>query len=100
VTRSPGSGWLRQLVGIWLVLAAVTAQAHKSSDSYLQIDSTAAGTHVRWDIALRDLDVALDLDTDEDGKLTWGEVKAAWPVDRTGTGAPQRRRVCGADAGL
>ena len=79
MTRSPGSGWLRQLVGIWLVLAAVAAQAHKSSDSYLQIDSTAAGTHVRWDIALRDLDVALDLDTDEDGKLTWGEVKAAWP---------------------
>ena len=34
---------------------------------------------VRWDIALRDLDVALDLDADGDGKLTWGEVRAAWP---------------------
>ncbi len=64
---------------MWLVFAAVTAQAHKSSDSYLQIESTNAGTQVRWDIALRDLDAALDLDTDEDGKLTWGEVKAAWP---------------------
>jgi hypothetical protein len=28
---------------------------------------------------LRDLDVALDLDSDADGKLTWGEVRAAWP---------------------
>jgi len=27
----------------------------------------------------RDLDAALDLDTNEDGRLTWGEVKAAWP---------------------
>ena len=38
-----------------------------------------AGLTVRWDIALRDLDVALDLDSDADGKLTWGEVRAAWP---------------------
>ena len=34
---------------------------------------------MRWDIALRDLDVALDLDSDADGKLTWGEVRTAWP---------------------
>lgn len=55
------------------------AEAHKASDSYLQIDAGTHGTRVRWDIALRDLDAAVDIDTDEDGKLTWGEVKAAWP---------------------
>jgi HupE / UreJ protein len=55
------------------------AHAHKSSDSYLQIDAADNGLTVRWDIALRDLDAALDLDADEDGKLTWGEVKTAWP---------------------
>lgn len=55
------------------------ANAHKSSDSYLQLDATPSRLTVRWDIALRDLDVALDLDTDADGKLSWGEVKAAWP---------------------
>ena len=60
-------------------LAGGAAQAHKSSDSYLQIDATDKGLAVRWDIALRDLDAALDLDADEDGKLTWAEVKAAWP---------------------
>jgi HupE / UreJ protein len=58
---------------------AAAANAHKSSDSYLQIDAADKGLAVRWDIALRDLDAALDLDADEDGKLTWGEVKAAWP---------------------
>ncbi|HEY8707654.1 MAG TPA: HupE/UreJ family protein, partial [Burkholderiaceae bacterium] len=65
----------------WLVLMAIAgvAQAHKSSDSYLQIDATGKDLAVRWDIALRDLDNALDIDTNEDGKLTWGEVKAAWP---------------------
>ena len=29
----------------------------------------------RWDIALRDLDYALALDTDGDTLLTWGEVR-------------------------
>jgi hypothetical protein len=55
------------------------ATAHKSSDSYLQLNAAPNNLTVRWDIALRDLDVALDLDTDADGKLSWGEVKAAWP---------------------
>jgi hypothetical protein len=55
------------------------AAAHKASDSYLQLTAGATRLEVRWDIALRDLDVALDLDSDADGKLTWGEVRAAWP---------------------
>ena len=62
-----------------LLGAALPAHAHKSSDSYLQLDAGPAGTTLRWDIALRDLDAALDLDANEDGKLTWAEVKAAWP---------------------
>ncbi len=55
------------------------AAAHKSSDSYLQIAAAPGQLDVRWDIALRDLDVALDLDSDADGKLTWAEVRGAWP---------------------
>jgi len=69
----------RWLMGLVLATLGAAAQAHKASDSYLQIDAGANGTRVRWDIALRDLDAALDLDTDEDGRLSWGEVKAAWP---------------------
>jgi hypothetical protein len=57
----------------------VPAEAHKASDAYLQVDQGAAGLAVRWDIALRDLDAALDLDADGDGRLTWGEVRGAWP---------------------
>ena len=92
------------------------APAHKSSDSYLQLDARPGALAVRWDIALRDLDVALDLDADGDGKLTWGEVRTAWPrIEAYATArlaiegcalrdrrarprAAQRRRLCGAAA--
>lgn len=77
--RWPTSAGLRALVGLALFLACNIASAHKASDSYLQIVASPGHLDVRWDIALRDLDVALDLDADADGKLTWGEVRAAWP---------------------
>ncbi len=68
---------------IWVCAAllglALPVHAHKSSDAYLQIDAGPTATTVRWDIALRDLDVELALDADDDGRLTWGEVRAAWP---------------------
>ena len=70
---------MRWLACVGLLTLTGLAQAHKASDSYLQVDAGASGTSVRWDIALRDLDAALDIDADDDGKLTWGEVKAAWP---------------------
>lgn len=68
-----------------LLLGAVApAQAHKASDAYLQIDTGERGTTARIDVALRDLDPLLDLDTDADGALTWGEVRGAWPaIERT-----------------
>ena len=69
----------RLLLAFCLLLCGLPSQAHKSSDSYLQLDAKSSGLAVRWDIALRDLDQAIDLDTNEDGKLTWGEVKAGWP---------------------
>ena len=62
-----------------LLLWATPTRAHKSSDAYLQIANGARGLTVRLDVALRDLDVALDLDRNGDGQLTWAEVKAAWP---------------------
>jgi HupE / UreJ protein len=67
------------VLSVLLLLAAAPAEAHKASDAYLQIDAGTDRLTVRWDIALRDLDAALDLDTDQDGKLTWAEVRAAQP---------------------
>ena len=78
-----GCTWVaawRAITCAGLLLCASGAHAHKASDAYVQIDATAQGTTVRLDVALRDLEAALDLDANQDGKLTWGEVKAAWPA--------------------
>jgi HupE / UreJ protein len=56
---------------------ATQAHAHLASDSYLRIDVGETGTvRGQWDIALRDLDVAVGLDLDQDGNITWGELRA------------------------
>ena len=57
----------------------LTAQAHKPSDSYLTLTVSEAGRiGVNWHVALRDLDNELALDANDDGRLTWGEVRARW----------------------
>jgi len=53
-----------------------SACAHLSSDSYLRIDVGDRAITGQWDIALRDLDVAVGIDADGNGDITWGEVKA------------------------
>ena len=67
--------WLLWLLPL-LWLAAGAAQAHKPSDSYLTLAADGAVLTGRWDIALRDLDLALGLDADGDGNITWGEVRS------------------------
>jgi hypothetical protein len=60
-----------------LLLTACTVSAHKPSDSYLVLsaDSTEAQIDGQWDLALRDLDLAVDLDANRDGTITWREVR-------------------------
>ncbi|WP_209721840.1 HupE/UreJ family protein [Duganella sp. 1411] len=52
------------------------AHAHKPSDSYLSLTAQGERLTGQWDIALRDLDFAIGLDQDGDGKLTWDEIRA------------------------
>ncbi len=77
------SAWMhccrRVAASLLLALAGGQATAHKASDAYLQLTGTPQETSLRVDVALRDLDVALDIDADGDGRLTWGEIRAAWP---------------------
>ena len=68
---------MRFLLTLLLALMlAAPASAHLSSDSYLRIDAGEQAITGQWDIALRDLDVAVGLDANGDGDITWGEVKA------------------------
>ena len=61
-----------------LVLTSIgsAALAHKPSDSYLRLEVEGASINGQWDIALRDLDFAIGLDSNQDDAITWGEVKA------------------------
>ena len=55
---------------------ALAAQAHKPSDSYLTLQVADKKIEGQWDIALRDLDVAIGLDRDGNGEITWDEIRA------------------------
>jgi hypothetical protein len=67
----------RLLAAGLLLLALLPASAHKPSDSRLSLGASDAAGHIegRWDIALRDLDEAVGLDADDDGVITWGELR-------------------------
>ncbi len=77
---SPPASWLTRWLRLaWLgCLLAVpcAALAHKASDSYLALKVEGAKIQGQWDIALRDLDFAIGLDTNGDGEITWGELRA------------------------
>jgi HupE / UreJ protein len=57
---------------------AGSAWAHKPSDAHLALAQDGSKVTGRLDIAIRDLDGALQLDNG-DGKITWGELQAAAP---------------------
>ena len=59
-----------------LLMADRPAYAHKPSNSYLILDVDGRQVNGQWDIALRDLDMAIGLDQDGNGGLTWNEVRA------------------------
>lgn len=67
----------------WLVallFIANNAWAHKPSDSYLHIELRPNELAGRWDIAVRDLEHAIGIDANDDGEITWGELKAQQPA--------------------
>ena len=78
-----------------LALGAGVAQAHKGSDAYLDVQEisepgvgVAAGSvapaqrnfRLTLAVAIKDLDLLVPVDANADGKVTWGEVKAATPL--------------------
>ncbi len=80
------------LLAAGLLLAVGPAGAHKGSDAYLDVQQladvaadTSTGAPLLRNyrfvlaVAIKDLDLLLPLDANADGKVTWGEVKAALP---------------------
>lgn len=67
----------RAVLAMSLLAFSPLTLAHKQSDSYLSITQPAQGSElkVQWDIALRDLEHAIGLDSNADGAITWAELK-------------------------
>ncbi len=71
-------GWLAGFALFCGLLPAI-ALAHKESDAYVNLRTDAKNPNQldgQFDIALRDLDFAIGIDSNHDGAITWGEVKA------------------------
>ncbi|MCK0154753.1 HupE/UreJ family protein [Alcanivorax sp. S6407] len=73
---------MKRLIVCLLLVVSELALAHKPSDSYLQLESRDDSTVItgQWDIALRDLNLILPLDTNRDGLIMWGELLGQQPA--------------------
>lgn len=66
----------RMILCAGLLLICLPAFAHKASDSYLHLKVQDNSIQGQWDIALRDLNYAIGLDSNDDGRITWGELRS------------------------
>jgi HupE / UreJ protein len=70
----------RACMGVLMALLACSlalpVQAHKASDAYLRVQEQGQLLALTWEVALRDLQSLLPMDANDDGRITWGEVKA------------------------
>lgn len=65
---------LRVLIA--LVLLAGAARAHETTRSYLALTRAGPAVTAELRVAFRDVEVAVWLDADLDGRITWGETRA------------------------
>lgn len=75
--RARRGGLALLMVALGGSVSAPPAHAHKASDAYLSLDISDGGIIGQWDISLRDLELAVGVDKDGDGAITWAELKAA-----------------------
>lgn len=64
------------LVALLICVAPRSANAHAVTNSYLELSRTEAGVSGRWRIAVADLEGALGLDDDGDGRVSPAELSS------------------------
>jgi hypothetical protein len=63
-------------LGVWLAcVLGWKAHAHSPSTAWLRVDVGESEVRLAYEAALADFDAVLELDSDGDGRLTWGEVQ-------------------------
>ncbi len=67
-------GWIALPCLLWF--GTLNLQAHTASTAWLTLSVSNQTVSGQWEIPLRDLDEVLGLDANDDGQLTWGELRA------------------------
>jgi hypothetical protein len=67
----------RTILALLLLGIAANVQAHVASNSFLTARLDGARVDGTLELAVRDAEIAVGLDADRDGKVTWGEVRTA-----------------------
>ncbi len=73
---APGGSTDLWWVMLFLLVFAPRCMAHRSSDGFVKLAVEGTAGRGQWDLPLTDLDYAVDLDENNDGAITWGELKA------------------------
>jgi len=73
--RHFSTGLLLMLLSV--VFAVSDAQAHSLNDSYLDLTVVDASVDGRLKVGIADLEIAVGLDDNGDGTVTWGEIRQA-----------------------
>lgn len=75
--RSPAVPFLlKSMVVVACALASAPANAHKPSDSYLRLKNSGEKLTLEWELGIKDLDFLIGLDANQNGEITWGELKS------------------------
>jgi hypothetical protein len=64
-------------LALLLLLAAPLAQAHIASNGFLRLNVERSQVSGALELTIRDGELAVGLDRDGDGKVTWGELKSS-----------------------
>ena len=68
--------WLRFAAVLCLLSLATTAHAHIASNGFLTVNVEGSNLTGAIELAMRDAELAVGLDSNRDGKITWGEVRS------------------------
>ncbi len=70
------TGLARCLLAVALLCIGALAQAHVASNSFLRLDVDGTQLQGVLELSVRDAEIAVGLDRDRDGRVSWGEVRA------------------------
>ena len=62
-----------------LMLLSPVAQAHIASNGFLVVQVQGQQLRGSIELAVRDVELAIGVDANRDGKVTWGELRAGAP---------------------